>query len=53
MGDYSGLPVHYYRLAENGIIIPGGENKPQMTILVVDGYWGLRQLEELRSVLVV
>lgn len=41
MGDYSGLPVHYYRLKEDGIIIPGGEKKPQMTILVVDGYWGL------------
>ncbi|MBP1044401.1 hypothetical protein I6N95_25665 [Vagococcus sp. BWB3-3] len=42
MGDYSGLPVHYYRLKNSGgIIIPEGENKPQMTILVVDGYWGL------------
>lgn len=40
-GDYSELPVYYYRLKENGIIIPSEENKPQMNILVIDGYWEL------------
>lgn len=41
MGDYSGLPVHCYRLNDSGIIVPENGNKPQMTVLVVDGYWGL------------
>lgn len=41
MGDYSGLPVYYYRLKDTGgIVVPETGNKPQMTILIVDGQWG-------------
>lgn len=40
MGDYSGLPVYCYRLVSKGGSNPETGNKPQMTILVVDGQWG-------------
>lgn len=48
MGDYSGLPVHCYRLI--GVAdIPQGDAKPQITQLTVDGSWGpatTRRLQE-------
>ena len=50
MGDYSGLPVYYYRLAPvSGIKPPITENKPQMTILVVDGSWGPATTKRLQE----
>lgn len=48
MGDYSGLPVHCYRLIGTADI-PQGDAKPQITQLTVDGSWGpatTRRLQE-------
>lgn len=47
MGDYSGLPVHYYRLIDKGI--SAGDGESQITQLAVDGFWGsatTRRLQE-------
>lgn len=48
MGDYSGLPVHCYRLI--GVAeVPHEDAKPQITQLAVDGSWGpatTRRLQE-------
>lgn len=48
MGDYSGLPVHCYRL--NGAAeLPSTGEKPQMVILAVDGYWGPATTKRLQE----
>lgn len=47
MGDYSGLPVHFYRLA--GSTNVDGEGEKQRVKLTVDGSWGpatTRRLQE-------
>lgn len=48
MGDYSGLPVHCYRLA--GVAeVPSTGEKPQMVILAVDGFWGPATTKRLQE----
>lgn len=48
MGDYSGLPVHCYRLI--GVEdVPQGEDKPQITQLTVDGSWGPATTKRLQE----
>lgn len=48
MGDYSGLPVHCYRLAGT-VNVPENESKPQMVKLAIDGYWGPATTKRLQE----
>jgi hypothetical protein len=50
MGDFSGLPVHYYRVKRSGSTsIPGANQKPQMVVLAVDGFWGPGTTQRLQE----
>lgn len=48
MGDYSGLPVYCYRLVGD-VVVPPSQEKPQLTILAVDGYWGPATTKRLQE----
>lgn len=48
MGDYSGLPVHCYRLAGT-VNVPENDSKPQMVKLAEDGYWGPATTKRLQE----
>ena len=49
MGDFSGLPVRYFRVKNTSVSGPG-ENSSQQRILSIDGSWGpatTRRLQEM------
>ncbi|EOH94858.1 peptidoglycan amidohydrolase family protein [Enterococcus pallens] len=50
MGDYSGLPVYYYRLKGSGVTGPT-ESVTQQRILAIDGSWGPATTRRLQEVL--
>ena len=50
MGDYSGLPVHFYRLKDSNGNITVNE-RPQMGKLAVDGHSVIQRLNDCRSIL--
>lgn len=50
MGDYSGLPVYYYRLKNTSVSGPS-ENTGQQRVLAIDGSWGPATTRRLQEVL--
>lgn len=50
MGDYSGLPVYYYRLKGSDVTGPT-ESTTQQRILAIDGSWGPATTRRLQEVL--
>lgn len=50
MGDYSGLPVRYFRVKNTSVSGPS-ENSSQQRILVIDGSWGPATTRRLQEVL--
>ncbi|MFI3619677.1 peptidoglycan amidohydrolase family protein [Enterococcus avium] len=50
MGDYSGLPVYYYRL-KNAAVSGPTESNTQQRILAIDGSWGPATTRRLQEVL--
>ncbi|MGL9727243.1 hypothetical protein IGI44_000575 [Enterococcus sp. DIV0756] len=50
MGDYSGLPVRYFRL-KNASVTGPSENSSQQRLLAIDGSWGPATTRRLQEVL--
>lgn len=50
MGDYSGLPVYYYRL-KNTSVSGSNESNTQQRVLAIDGSWGPATTRRLQEVL--
>ena len=50
MGDYSGLPVRYFRVNQASIV-GQSENSSQQRILAIDGSWGPATTRRLQEVL--
>lgn len=50
MGDYSGLPVRYFRL-KNASVTGPTENSSQQRLLAIDGSWGPATTRRLQEVL--
>lgn len=50
MGDYSGLPVRYFRV-KNASVSGPNENSSQQRILAIDGSWGPATTRRLQEVL--
>lgn len=50
MGDYSGLPVRYFRV-KNASVAGPSENSSQQRILAIDGSWGPATTRRLQEVL--
>lgn len=50
MGDYSGLPVYYYRLKNTAVSGPA-ESTTQQRVLAIDGSWGPATTRRLQEVL--
>lgn len=50
MGDYSGLPVYYYRL-KDATVSGSNESNSQQRVLALDGSWGPATTRRLQEVL--
>lgn len=50
MGDYSGLPVRYFRVKNTSVIGPS-ENVGQQRMLAIDGSWGPATTRRLQEIL--